>query len=227
MKKKSFLTFAIVWFTCLTGCKILPLTGIYRYGIADGKSIKTLESGFDITYAVDFNVAKKPADDYISFTLVNTVRTYRLDFYACNEIKTVIADFLALHERAVKNGLKNGIEHIGDSLLYCYVISEEGGSETVTRADAVSGGKNTVEFSFLVKDNVSYLVLNKFRVQTIYGKEKLNSWVESIPFSYGDIKKLYDVMTDEGNVNKVRRITEEDSESETALAIPSFDRMKL
>ncbi|AGT45212.1 hypothetical protein [Treponema pedis] len=201
MKKIIFLVFMSLY---LVSCTTLPLTGIYGHNIANNVEVNTLESGFDISYSIDFNIGKDAKNDYISFTLYNTVHKYRLDFYANKEIKKIIADVIALNEYVGQHGKKYGSEKIGTSLLYCYSFSGIGGNEEITRLDANADGKNAVEFSFLVKDKNTYLVLNKFHIKRIYGEQTLDDDVESIPFYYSDIKKLYDFMNNAEYIDKVR-----------------------
>lgn len=187
-----------------TGCKTLPLTGIYTKNIVENKEIKTLESGFDISYSIDFNMAKNSKEDYISFTLINTVHKYRLDFYAHNEIKNIISDFITMNEKAAKNGYKDGTEIIGTSLLYCYVFQDSENEDNATRLDANVEGKNAVQFGFLVKNKAPYLVLKKFRVKKIYGNQEIDDNIESVIFYYDDIKKLYDFMNDADSIKNIR-----------------------
>ncbi len=201
MKKLIMLLIFVLFFT---GCKTLPLKGIYTKNIAQNKEIKTLESGFDISYSIDFNMAQKTKDDYVSFTLINTVHKYRLDFYANNEIKKIISDFIAINEQAVKSGYKDGTEIIGISLLYCYVFQDIESDDNATRLDAALEGKNAVQFGFLVKNKIPYLVLKKFHVKKIYGKQEINDNIESIAFYYDDIKKLYDFMNDADSIENIR-----------------------
>lgn len=201
MKK---LIIPLIFILLFTGCKTLPLTGIYTKNIAQNKEVKTLESAFDISYSIDFTMAKKSNDDYISFTLINTVHKYRLDFYANNEIKKILSDFMMMNETAAKNGYKDGTEIIGTSLLYCYVFQDMESEDNATRLDANAAGKNAVQFGFLVKNKASYLVLKKFHVQKIYGKQEIDDNIESIAFYYDDIKKLYDFMTDTDSIKNIR-----------------------
>ena len=96
---------------------------------------------------------------------------------------------------------KNGIRYLGETTLYAYALFEN----SITRLVVNSKIQNHVRFSFLLKDGEKYLLLERFQVTTLDGPLTIDDTVDSIPFKYEDIKKVYDFFNNEESLESVRQ----------------------
>ena len=198
---KRVLIPAILCVVCLTACTTLPSKALYTEPAVAGVTVNTTNNQFDVVYAIDSCVMPKAKDDFISFKVDTMLYTYRFDFSVNNGMKTILDRFFTISNIADSQQRQNGQRYLGEMTLYAYALSEE----TISRLIAKGKIANHVRFSFLLKDGKKYLVLDGFQVQTLDGKLAVDDFIDSIPFHYGDIKKVYDFFNDAEGLEATRQ----------------------
>ena len=202
---KSF--FKTVWLPivvctlCLTACTTLPSNALYTESAVTGVTVNTENNHFDVVYAIDCCVMPKAKDDFISFKVDTMLYTYRLDFSVNNGMKAILDRFFTISALADSQHKQNGHRYLGETTLYAYASSEE----TISRLIASGKMANHVRFSFLLKGGKKYLLLEGFQVQTLDGKLAVDDYIDSIPFHYDDIKKVYDFFNDTEQLEENRQ----------------------
>ena len=186
---------------CLTACMTLPAKALYTESAAADVTVNTENSHFDVVYAIDCCVMPNAKNDFISFKIDSMLYTYRLDFSVQHGMKDILDRFFAISHLADLQDRKNGIKYLGETTLYAYASS----ADTVSRLVAKGKIPNHVRFSFLLKDGKKYLLLDGFQVQTLDGKLTVDDSIDSIPFHYEDIKKVYDFFTDTKGLEETRQ----------------------
>lgn len=177
---------------CITACAALPHKALYTESAVEGVAADTANSHFDIAYSIDCCLMPKQKDDFISFKVDTMLYTYRLDFAVNRGMKTILDVFFTISAMADAQNKKNGIRYLGETTLYAYASFEN----TTSRLIANGTTANHVRFSFLLKDGRKYLLLEGFQVQTLDGKLAIDDAIDSIPFRYEDVKKIYNFFND-------------------------------
>lgn len=198
---KTVLLPAAVCALCLTACTTLPSKALYTESAVADVMVNTENNRFDVVYAIDCCVMPKAKNDFISFKIDSMLYTYRLDFSVKHGMKDILDRFFAISHLADLQDRKNGIRYLGETTLYAYASS----ADTVSRLIANGKIPNHVRFSFLLKDGKQYLLLEGFQVQTLDGKLAVDDSIDSIPFHYDDIKKVYDFFTDTKGLEETRQ----------------------
>lgn len=189
---KTVLIPAVICMFCLTACTTLPLKALYTDPIAADIAVDTVNSRFDVVYAIDCCVMPKPKDDFVSFKINTMLCTYRLDFSMNYGMKDILERFFTISAMADTQKRKNGVRYLGETPLYAYALSED----TLSRLVVDGRFANHVRLSFLLKDGKKYLLLERFHVKTLDKKLPIDDSIDSIPFQYDDIKKVYDFFND-------------------------------
>ena len=192
---------AAVCVFCLTACTTLPSKALYTEPAVTGITVNTENNHFDVVYAIDCCVMPKAKDDFISFKVDTMLYTYRLDFSVNNGMKAILDRFFTISALADSQHKQNGHRYLGETTLYAYASSEE----TISRLIASGKMANHVRFSFLLKGGKKYLLLEGFQVQTLDGKLAVDDYIDSIPFHYDDIKKVYDFFNDTEQLEENRQ----------------------
>lgn len=197
----------------LTNCTSLPDQIIRKETVIGKTNVTTLTSNFNVSYTIEFNVNKNEKNDSVLITLETAINNYKLYFPANKDIKKIFAEFLRLAEIASQKN-KDGFENIGDTNLLCYAYCEN--EEELTRVDVIGNVHDKINFIFLTKNKIPYLVLNGFYTKTLFGKEKIDSYIESIPISYEDVKSVYEFMCDIENIKRLRVEDVQEPDSDTS-----------
>jgi len=199
MLKTAFL--AVICILCITGCSSLPDTALYTEPIAKDVSVNTINDQFDVSYTIDCCVMPYKKKDFLSVNIDTMLYTYRLNFSIQRGMKAILDRFFSISEMADMQSKKNGIRYLGETTLYAYALFEN----SITRLVVNSKIQNHVRFSFLLKDGEKYLLLERFQVTTLDGPLTIDDTVDSIPFKYEDIKKVYDFFNNEESLESVRQ----------------------
>ena len=186
---------------CFTACTTLPSKALYTEPAVTGVTVNTENNHFDVVYAINGCVMPKAKDDFISFKVDTMLYTYRLDFSVNNGMKAILDRFFTISALADSQHRQNGHRYLGETTLYAYALSEE----TISRLIATGKMANHVRFSFLLKDGKKYLLLEGLQVQTLDGKLAIDDYIDSIPFHYDDIKKVYDFFNDTEQLEENRQ----------------------
>ena len=186
---------------CLTACMTLPSKALYTEPTVAGITVNTENNRFDVVYAINCCVMPKSKDDFVSFKIDSMLYTYRLDFSIKHGMKDILDRFFAISNMADSQDRKNGIRYLGETTLYAYASSEG----TISRLVATGKSANHVRFSFLLKDGKKYLLLEGFQVETLDEKLAVDDYIDSIPFHYNDIKKVYDFFNNRENLEATRQ----------------------
>ena len=186
---------------CLTACMTLPSKALYTEPTVAGVTVNTENNRFDVVYAINCCVMPKSKDDFVSFKIDSMLYTYRLDFSIKHGMKDILDRFFAISDMADSQDRKNGIRYLGETTLYAYASSEG----TISRLVATGKSANHVRFSFLLKDGKKYLLLEGFQVETLDEKLAVDDYIDSIPFHYNDIKKVYDFFNNRENLEATRQ----------------------
>ena len=186
---------------CLTACMTLPSKTLYTEPTVAGVTVNTENNRFDVVYAINCCVMPKSKDDFVSFKIDSMLYTYRLDFSIKHGMKDILDRFFAISDMADSQDRKNGIRYLGETTLYAYASSEG----TISRLVATGKSANHVRFSFLLKDGKKYLLLEGFQVETLDEKLAVDDYIDSIPFHYNDIKKVYDFFNNRENLEATRQ----------------------
>lgn len=186
---------------CLTACMTLPSKALYTEPAVAGVTVNTENNRFDVVYAINCCVMPKSKDDFVSFKIDSMLYTYRLDFSIKHGMKDILDRFFAISDMADSQDRKNGIRYLGETTLYAYASSEG----TISRLVATGKSANHVRFSFLLKDGKKYLLLEGFQVETLDEKLAVDDYIDSIPFHYNDIKKVYDFFNNRENLEATRQ----------------------
>lgn len=200
--RKNYFFYIFVLAVFFAGCATLPKTSIHSQSIAKEKRVQTLESGFDVSYAVSYNLNKSEKDDFISIELDSLLYKTRLDFDSSASFKTILEYFFKIVETAKKDNIRNGSGLLGSTELYCFINSKI--DESMERFLILNSKENHLEFGFLLKDNNSYLVVKSFRAKPINPKREFIISFESVPISFEDAKSLYNFMSDQERIEKIR-----------------------
>ena len=227
---KNAFILAVVCAFCLTACTTLPSKALYTEPTVADITVNTANSQFDVVYAIDCCVMPKAKDDFISFKVDAMLYTYRFDFSVNHGMREILGRFFTISNMADSQNRKNGVQYLGETTLYAYASS----ADTVSRLVANGKIPNHVRFSFLLKDGKKYLLLEGFQVQTLDGKLAVDDSIDSIPFHYNDIKKVYDFFNDIEQLEETRqkqlqivfaaKQTEKEAATETADdAIVNFE----
>lgn len=200
MLKTAFIP-AVVCVFCLTACTTLPSKALYIDPAVAGVTVNTENAHFDVVYAIDCCVMPKAKDDFISFKIDTMLYTYRLDFAVNHGMKDILDSFFTVSKLAASQNRNNGIRYLGETTLYAYASSEN----TISRLIVNGKSANHVRFSFLLKEGKKYLLLEGFQVETLDKKLAVDDFIDSIPFHYDDIKKVYNFFTDRKGLEETRR----------------------
>lgn len=185
----------------LTACTTLPSKALYTEPAVTGVTVNTENNNFDVVYAIDCCVMPKAKNDFISFKVDTMLYTYRLDFSVNNGMKAILDRFFTISALADSQHKQNGHRYLGETTLYAYASS----GEIISRLIANGKMANHVRLSFLLKDGKKYLLLEGFQVQTLDGKLAVDDYIDSIPFHYDDIKKVYDFFNDTEQLEENRQ----------------------
>lgn len=202
--KKNYFLFIFSLMILFVGCSTLPRNSLHSQTIAKEKRTKTLESDFDVLYTLSYNLTQKAKDDFVSIELDSLLYKARLDFDSYTSFKSILESFFRIVETAKKDNIRNGAGSLGSTELYCFIHSKI--DETIERFLIIGGKENHLEFGFLLKENQAYLVLNSFSARPINPKNDFIVYFESVPISLEDAKLLYDFISDEDALEKIRGI---------------------
>ena len=176
MKKKYFL-FIFSLMILFVGCSTLPRNPLHSQTIAKEKRTKTLESDFDVLYTLSYNLTQKAKDDFVSIELDSLLYKARLDFDSYTSFKSILESFFRIVETAKKDNIRNGAGSLGSTELYCFIHSK-----------------------------IDETILNSFSARPINPKNDFIVSFESVPISLEDAKLLYDFISDEDALEKIRGI---------------------
>lgn len=198
---KTVWILAAVCAFCITACTTLPAKALYTEPAVTGITVDTENSRFDVVYAIDCCVMPQAKDDFISFKIDTMLYTYRLDFSISHGMQDILDRFFTVSKLADSQNRKNGIRYLGETTLYAYAASKD----TVSRLVVNRTIANHVRFSFLLKDGKKYLLLEGFQVKALDSKLAIDDYIDSIPFHYEDIKKVYDFFNDKTTLEAMRQ----------------------
>jgi len=122
---KTVLIPAVICMFCLTACTTLPLKALYTDPIAADIAVDTVNSRFDVVYAIDCCVMPKPKDDFVSLKVNTMLCTYRFDFSMNYGMKNILDRFFTISAMADSQKRKNGMQYLGETTLYAYALSED------------------------------------------------------------------------------------------------------
>ncbi|MEL3906482.1 MAG: hypothetical protein P1P65_05575 [Treponema sp.] len=183
---------SVILMCLLSGCSSLPPRTLYMEPIVGSTEIHTASANYDVSYSIDGYLMQRKRKDFLSFKIDTMLYTYRLDFWADKDLKSIFDRFFTISEMAAVHQKKNGSQYLGDAVLYAYASFQD----KTARLSVKSTVPNRVRFSFLMKDGEQFLLLEGFHAQTIDGNLSVDDYVDAVPFRYADIKKAYDFFAD-------------------------------